>query len=91
MLVLYGALSPDTTAIPPFDLISRDIAVRGFALTARMRDDQQLSAMKTFVCEGIADGTLRPVIARTFSFDDISESHRYIESGEHVGKVVVTL
>jgi NADPH:quinone reductase-like Zn-dependent oxidoreductase len=91
MLVLYGALSPDTAAIPPFDLISRDITVRGVALTARMRDDQQLSAMKTFVGGGIAEGTLRPVIARTFAFDDISESHRYIESGEQVGKVVVTL
>jgi NADPH:quinone reductase-like Zn-dependent oxidoreductase len=91
MLALYGALAPDTAAIPPFDLISRDIAVRGVALTARMRDDEQLSAMKAFVGKGISCGTLRPVIDRTFAFEDISEAHRYIESGEQVGKVVVTL
>jgi NADPH:quinone reductase-like Zn-dependent oxidoreductase len=91
MLVLYGALAPDATAIPPFDLISRDVAVRGLALTARMRDDRELAEMKAFVGAGIADGTLRPVIARTFAFEDISEAHRYIEAGEHVGKVVVTL
>lgn len=91
MLVIYGALAPDAAAIQPFDLIGRDITVRGISLTTRMRDDQLLAEMKAFVGTGIADGTLYPVIARTFAFDDIAESHRYIESGEHVGKVVVLL
>jgi NADPH:quinone reductase-like Zn-dependent oxidoreductase len=91
LLVLYGALASDATAIAPFDLIGRDITVRGVALTARMRDDLQLAAMIAFVEAGIAEGSLRPVIARTFAFDQISEAHRYIESGEQIGKIVVTV
>lgn len=91
LLVLYGALAPETIAIAPFDLIGRDITVRGVSLTNRMLDDLQLAAMKAFVEKGIAEGALRPVIARTFAFDQISEAHRYIELGEQVGKVVVTV
>jgi NADPH:quinone reductase-like Zn-dependent oxidoreductase len=90
-LVLYGALAADATVIPPFDIFARDLTVRGVALTARMRDDVQLAAMKRFVGDGIADGSLRPTIARTFRFDEIAVAHRFIEAGEHIGKVVVTL
>lgn len=90
-LVLYGALATDLTVIPPFDILARDLTVRGLALTARTRDDAQLAALKRFVSEGLADGTLRPTIDRTFPFDEIAAAHRFIEAGEQVGKIVVTV
>ena len=89
-LALYGALATDATVIPPFDIFARDLTVRGVALTARMRDDVQLAAMKRFVGDGIADGSLRPVIARTFPLEEIADAHRFIEAGDQIGKVVVT-
>ncbi|MGQ7935329.1 zinc-dependent alcohol dehydrogenase family protein [Paraburkholderia sp. D1E] len=91
MLILYGALATDHTVVPPFEILARDLTIRGLALPTRTRDDTQLTALKRFVDEGIADGTLRPTIARTFAFDDIVSAHRFIEAGEHVGKIVVTL
>jgi NADPH:quinone reductase-like Zn-dependent oxidoreductase len=90
-LVLYGALDTDPTVVPPFDILARDLTVRGLALTAHTRDDAQLASLKRFVSEGLADGTLRPTIARTFSFDEIVAAHRFIEAGEQVGKIVVTV
>jgi len=90
-LVLYGALSPEPTIIPPFDIFARGLTVRGVALPALTRDDETLAEMKAFVTSGLADGSLKPVIARTFPFDQIADAHRYIEAGEQVGKVVVTL
>jgi NADPH:quinone reductase-like Zn-dependent oxidoreductase len=56
-----------------------------------MRDDAQLAALKRFVSEGLAEGTLRPTIARTFPFEKIADAHRFIEAGEQIGKVVVTV
>jgi Zinc-binding dehydrogenase len=42
---------------------------------------------------GVVDfhASLRPVIDRTFKFDDMAEVHRYLESSEQFGKIVVTL
>lgn len=37
----------------------------------------------------IASGKLKPVIGRSFALDDIVEAHRYAESGEKIGNVVV--
>ncbi len=90
-LVLYGALDARPTVIPPFDIFARDLTVRGLALTALTRDDRQLAALKRFVGTGLADGAFHPTIARTFPFDEIADAHRFIEAGEQVGKVVVTV
>ena len=38
----------------------------------------------------MAGGALKPLIDRTFAFDDI-EAHRYMEAGAQVGKIVVTV
>ena len=88
MLVLYGALDTRPTVAPPFEIFARDLTIRGLALT---RDDGRLAALKQFVSAGLADSAFHPTIARIFPFDQIADAHRFIEAGEQVGKVVVTL
>ncbi|WP_176598682.1 NADP-dependent oxidoreductase [Sphingobium sp. 15-1] len=39
----------------------------------------------------IEDGTIRPVVDRTFPFEKLNEAFAYIETGRAKGKVVVTL
>jgi NADPH:quinone reductase-like Zn-dependent oxidoreductase len=41
------------------------------------------------VLRHVESGALRPVVARTFSLWDATEAHRYLESGEAFGKVVL--
>jgi NADPH:quinone reductase-like Zn-dependent oxidoreductase len=90
-LILYGALATEPTVVPPFDIFARDLTIRGLSFPNLMRDDAQLAALKRFVNDGLAEGTLRPTIARTFPFDQIADAHRFIEAGEQIGKVVVTV
>ena len=90
-LILYGALAADEIVVPSSEIFRRDLTIRGLALPNLMRDDAQLAALKRFVSDGLADGSLRPTIARTFPFDQIVDAHRFIEAGEQIGKVVVTV
>lgn len=39
----------------------------------------------------LAAGRVRPVIDRTFTMTDAAEAHRYLETGDHIGKVVLTM
>ena len=91
MLILYGALSTEPTVLSPFQIFARDLRIRGFALPAIARNDAHLAAMKKFVTAALADGSLCPVIDRTFPFEQIVDAHRFLESGQQVGKVVVTV
>jgi len=90
-LVLYGALDIRPTIVPPFEIFARDLAIRGLALTTLTRDDLKLAALKQFVSEGLTQRAFHPTIARTFTFDQIADAHRFMEAGEQVGKIVITL
>ena len=89
LVLLYGALETQPTFVPPFDIFGRGITLRGFALPAIARDPEKLHALIRFIQSGIANGSLRPTIARTFELSDIIDAHRYMESGEQFGKIVV--
>jgi NADPH:quinone reductase-like Zn-dependent oxidoreductase len=44
-----------------------------------------------FVINGLEKGTLKPIIDKVFTFDEIRDAHRYLEAGGQVGKIVVTI
>jgi NADPH:quinone reductase-like Zn-dependent oxidoreductase len=54
-------------------------------------DPARLDRAKEFINAGLMDGSLKPLIARTFPLDRIVEAHRCLESNQQVGKVVVTV
>jgi NADPH:quinone reductase-like Zn-dependent oxidoreductase len=54
-------------------------------------DPKRLDRGKTFISSGLADGSLEPIIARTVPLEEIVEAHRYLESNQQIGEVVVTV
>jgi NADPH:quinone reductase-like Zn-dependent oxidoreductase len=91
ILIEYGALSPEPTPFPLFGVLSKSLTLRGFLIHEIVADPARLAAAKAFVLDGLRCGALRPLIARTFAFDQIVEAHRYLESNEQFGKIVVTV
>lgn len=90
ILILYGVLSPEAAPLPVVDILGRHLTVRGYELFEVTMDDVKLARGKRFVLDGLADGTLRPIIAATYAFDRIVEAHRHLESNAQIGKIVVT-
>ena len=43
-----------------------------------------------YILKGLDSGVLKPVIDRTFKFDEMVEAHRYLEGNSQFGKIVVT-
>ena len=91
ILLEYGALSPEATPFPQFTVLGRSLTLKGFLYTEIVSDDAALEAGKAFITDGLAAGKLKPVIARTFSLDQIQDAHRFLESNEQIGKVIVTV
>jgi len=91
ILFLYGALSPEPTTVPVLEAIGKSVTIRGYILSEVTTDPARLERGKRFVNEGLADGSLKPIIARTFAFEHIVEAHRYLESNQQIGKIVVTV
>ena len=91
IIVEYGALSPAPTIFPLFSSLAKGLTVRGYTVFEITRDPEKLARGKQYVYDGLQSGALKPIIDRTFPLDAIADAHRYMESNEQKGKIVVTV
>jgi len=91
ILINYGGQSSEATPFPLFNVLGKSLTLRGYLVHEITGDPARLAPAKAFILGGLSDGSLKPIIARTFPFEDIVEAHRYLESNEQFGKVVLTL
>lgn len=93
MLILYGNLSGKAreTVFPYGPALAKGLSVRGYLVFELIHAARRFAAARLFIEEGLRIGSLAPTIARTFAFDEMVDAHRYLESGEQFGKIVVTV
>lgn len=91
ILIEYGGLAPEPTPFPLFAVLSKRLTLRGYLVHEIVGDATRLEAAKAFIFEGLSSGALNPQIAKVFPFDQIVEAHRYLESNDQFGKIVVTM
>jgi NADPH:quinone reductase-like Zn-dependent oxidoreductase len=87
---IYGALSEDATPIPVLEMIRKMPVVKGYSIRLAVGDAERRKVAVDYVTKGLASGALKPIIDRTFKFDDMVDVHRYLENGGQFGKIVVT-
>jgi NADPH:quinone reductase-like Zn-dependent oxidoreductase len=88
---IYGALSEDVTTLPLLDMIAKVLTVKAHNIWLTSGDAVRRKAAVEYALKGFESGALKPVIDRTFKFDDMVEAHRYLEKNGQFGKIVVTV
>jgi NADPH:quinone reductase-like Zn-dependent oxidoreductase len=86
-VVVYGFLDPRPTPLP----MNWPVRVHGYDLEHMAADPTVMGRAAQFLGEGLMSGALVPTIGRTFDFGNIADAHRYLESNDQVGKIVVTV
>jgi NADPH:quinone reductase-like Zn-dependent oxidoreductase len=90
ILFIYGGLSGQPTVFPHWPAALKGLSLRGWVASEIWGKPERFARCRDLILHGLADGHLRPVIARTFALGDIVAAHRYLESNQQVGKIVVT-
>ena len=78
--------------MPRFNLLkqmSASKSVIGLNVLTLWDEFQSAERWRGPLTELLADGTIRPVVAKSFSFDQAPEAHRFIAERRNVGKVVL--
>ncbi|CAB1211539.1 zinc-dependent alcohol dehydrogenase family protein [Serratia liquefaciens] len=90
-LIEYGNLSGENTPFPASLAIPKGLTIRGFAYSEIVGNAARLAKAKTFILAALSRGELKPVIAKSFVFDQIVAAHQYLEANTQLGKIVVTV
>jgi len=88
-LFIYGGLSGQPTMHPHWPAAFKNLSIRGWVASTIWNNPERFARARELIMCGLAEGHLKPVIARTFRLDDIVDAHRYLEANQQVGKIVV--
>ncbi len=88
-LFIYGGLSGQPTMHPHWPAAFKNLSIRGWVASTIWNYPDRLARAKALILRGLADGHLKPVIAKTFALEEIVAAHRYLESNQQMGKIVV--
>jgi NADPH:quinone reductase-like Zn-dependent oxidoreductase len=87
----YGALAAGPTPFPLLSVLGKQLTIKGYMLFELVGDPAAFPVARQYVYDHLASGAFKPRIARTFPLAEIVEAHRYMESNEQIGKIVVTV
>jgi NADPH:quinone reductase-like Zn-dependent oxidoreductase len=88
---IYGALAEGDTPMPVLAMIAKMPVIKGHNIWLTTGDETRRKTAVEYVLKGLESGALKPVIDRTFKFDEMVEVHRYLENNGQFGKIVVTV
>lgn len=91
LIFAYGNLSLEPMPYPLFAALAKGFAIRGYTLFEIVSVPELRTKAEKYIFDHIQNGIFKPKIARTFTLDHIVDAHRYMESNEQIGKIVVTV
>ncbi len=89
ILFIYGGLSGQPTPYPHWSAAFKNLSLRGWVASTIWNKPDRFARGEALIRQGLKEGRLKPVIDKVFKFPDIAEAHRYLESNQQVGKIVV--
>jgi NADPH:quinone reductase-like Zn-dependent oxidoreductase len=97
-IMLYGLLDGSDMTLSSMTMLRKSYTLGGyivFGFTGSQkagipRNDEAVARATKFIHDKLADGSIKPVIAKRFEgIESMADAHRYMESCEQIGKIVV--
>ncbi|MUK01453.1 zinc-binding dehydrogenase [Vibrio cholerae] len=92
-LVVIGLQGGATAELDLAALMGKRASVAGTTLRARPIAEKAaiMAAVRDNVWPLVASGAVRPFVDRSFRLERVAEAHAYFDSGQHTGKVLLTM
>jgi NADPH:quinone reductase-like Zn-dependent oxidoreductase len=88
---LYGLLDERETPIPILQLLRKLPTIKVYSLSYIGANEERRKIAVEYILKGLESGALKPIVDRTFRFDEMVDAHRYLEGNSQFGKIVVTV
>ncbi|MNN94758.1 hypothetical protein D3C81_2134410 [compost metagenome] len=90
-IVQIGVIKGPASNLDLFPMLVKRLTHIGSTLRSRSADDkaQIIDELEARVWPLIQAGKLKPVIHATFDLDQANRAHELIDSGRHIGKIVL--
>jgi NADPH:quinone reductase-like Zn-dependent oxidoreductase len=79
-----------TPRFDPLSLINRNRGVFGLHVGHLWEERRRLATIMDMLVQELRAGRIVPVVSRTFPLERVADAHRFIQSRQNIGKVILT-
>jgi NADPH:quinone reductase-like Zn-dependent oxidoreductase len=79
-----------TPRFDPMSLINRNRGVFGLHVGHLWEERRRLATIMDMLVQELRAGRIVPVVSRTFPLERVADAHRFIQSRQNIGKVILT-
>ena len=92
-LIVIGLQGGATAELNLGALLTKRAAIIGTTLRARSIEEKTaiMEQVRIHVWPLVSSGAVKPMVDKTFPLTRVAAAHEYLDSGSHVGKVLLTL
>lgn len=92
-LIVIGLQGGATAELNLGALLTKRAAIIGTTLRARSIEEKTaiMEQVRIHVWPLVSSGAVKPMVDKTFPLTHVAAAHEYLDSGSHVGKVLLTL
>lgn len=92
VIVEYGLLSGKASTLPFFTMIMKSLSIKTFHLSFDLiQHPERFKAATQYLMPRLVDGTYAPIIARTYSLEQVRDAYQYMASNQQFGKLVIEI
>lgn len=91
-IVQIGVIKGPAKELDLFPMLAKRLTHIGSTLRSRSHEEKSeiIQDLEQQVWPFVESGTVRPVIYKTFALEDVISAHELIDTGTHIGKIVLT-
>ena len=91
--ISVGLMGGATASVPLFTIMRKQLMLTGSVLRSRSVEEKSSIAQQIHqqLWPLIERGAIKPVLDQIFPFTQVIDAHQRMESGQHIGKIVLTL
>lgn len=91
-LIYINAMEGAKVELNIMEVMKKRLTISGSTLRSRTIEfkGSLCREVEKYLWPKIEQGQFVPVIDRTFSYEKVGDAHRYLENGQHFGKIVLT-
>ncbi|HHM9082893.1 TPA: zinc-binding dehydrogenase, partial [Pseudomonas aeruginosa] len=91
-IVQIGVIKGKAAEVDLFPMLSKRLVHLGSTLRSRSHDEKGaiIAELERQVWPHVRAGAVRPQVFRTFPLEQARQAHELMDSGQHIGKIVLT-
>jgi NADPH:quinone reductase-like Zn-dependent oxidoreductase len=88
-IVVYGTLSTEVTVLPLSLALKKCVSIHAYRNMSMTCFPEERTKAEGFIFDRLRDRSIKTIIDRVYPLTSVREAHRYMESNEQFGKIVL--